>query len=540
MMNKVKSICIYYANIFLWLFLKAFSIKKNAKRYNAILIIPPDSWTVWGSRGDEAMLEVVIDNYKKKGKQDFIIVVSSQVKKEIPTHENCRYYYKWYSHFPIFGFLKALKRFKPCEVVILGADCMDGYYSALNTLTRLICIDLCYNFAVPYNIVGFSFNQNPNNLLRLPYNLVSKRIDFKLRDPISLKRFESFTHRKATQVADSAFLLQPDGSLKELIDIESKIKNLRTNKGQFIVGFNFHPMLLNDVTTGNLNKVAVRISTLLLEIITRYPNVSFVIIPHDNRDSVSDCQILGLIADNLYKTLKDDITLFEKNALEKSVNTNNYKLGYITRMEMPSDDFANKIFADNKGNSLLEPIYANGLYYVVLVNGTRVPEKYTDINQDVLKREYFNANLPALLEAEKTKQAEILKSAAAGVNNLATLDGNGNIKYYRPAAAFSYNQGRLNTENGAIIPDSSTEAFYNNAFTLQLDTVSDVIKLDNGVAIMRVISDEKPDITRLATLDAATRNIMKKELSRQRVNDIVFEWGNQNISKARVKRHNIR
>ena len=209
-------------------------------------------------------------------------------------------------------------------------------------------------------------------------------------------------------------------------------------------------------------------------------------------------------------------------------------------MEMPSEDFANKIFADNKGNSLLEPIYANGLYYVVLVNGTRVPEKYTDINQDVLKREYFNANLPALLEAEKTKQAEILKSAAAGVNNLATLDGNGNIKYYRPAAAFSYNQGRLNTENGAIIPDSSTEAFYNNAFTLQLDTVSDVIKLDNGVAIMRVISDEKPDITRLATLDAATRNIMKKELSRQRVNDIVFEWGNQNISKARVKRHNIR
>ena len=305
MMNKVKSICIYYANIFLWLFLKAFSIKKNAKRYNAILIIPPDSWTVWGSRGDEAMLEVVIDNYKKKGKQDFIIVVSSQVKKKVPTHENCRYYYKWYSHFPIFGFLKALKRFKPCEVVILGADCMDGYYSALNTLTRLICIDLCYNFAVPYNIVGFSFNQNPNNLLRLPYKLVSKGIDFKLRDPISLKRFESFTHRKAIQVADSAFLLQPDGSLKELSDIESKIKKLRTNKGQFIVGFNFHPMLLNDVTTDNLNKVAVMISNLLLEIITRYPNVSFVIIPHDNRDCVSDCQILGLIADNIYKNIID-------------------------------------------------------------------------------------------------------------------------------------------------------------------------------------------------------------------------------------------
>ena len=248
----------------------------------------------------------------------------------------------------------------------------------------------------------------------------------------------------------------------------------------------------------------------------------------------------GGVADNLYKTLKDDITLFEKSALEKSVDTNNYKLGYRTRMEMPSDDFANKIFADNKGNSLLEPIYVNGLYYIVLVNDIRVPDKYTDINQDILKREYFNVNMTSLLEAEKTKQAEVLKSAAAGVNNLRTLDGNGYIKYYKSSAPFSYNQGRLNTEEGTIIPDSSTEAFYNNAFTLQLDAVSDVIKLDNGVAVMRVISEEKPDVSRLATLDAATRNVMKKELSRQRVNDIVLEWGNQNISKARVKRHNIR
>ena len=248
----------------------------------------------------------------------------------------------------------------------------------------------------------------------------------------------------------------------------------------------------------------------------------------------------GGVADNLYKTLKDDITLFEKNALEKSVNTNNYKLGYITRMEMPSEDFANKIFADNKGNSLLGPIYANGLYYIVLINDIRVPDKYTDVNQDILKREYFNENISDLLEAEKTKQADVLKAAVSGVNNLRTLDGNGYIKYYKPSSAFFYNQGRLNTENGAIIPDSSTEGFYNNAFTLQMDSISDVIKLENGVAVMRLISEEKPDMTRLATLDGATRNIMKKELSRQRINDIVLEWGNQNISKARVKKHEIR
>ena len=248
----------------------------------------------------------------------------------------------------------------------------------------------------------------------------------------------------------------------------------------------------------------------------------------------------GGVADNLYKTLKDDITLFEKNALEKGLNTNNYKLGYITKMEMPSEDFANKIFADNKGEKLLKPIYANGYYYVVLVNDVRMPEKYTDINQDVLRREYLNANINTLLEAEKTKQAEVLKAAVANVNNLIRLNGNGYIKYYKPSSPFSYNQGRLNTADGTIIPDSSTESFYNHVFSLQTNTVSDVIKLDNGVAVIKLISEEKPNMATLATLNASTRNRIRRELSSQRINNIQIEWENEHIAKARVKKHEIR
>ena len=248
----------------------------------------------------------------------------------------------------------------------------------------------------------------------------------------------------------------------------------------------------------------------------------------------------GGVADNLYKTLKDDITLFEKSALEKGLNTNNYKLGYITKMQMPSDDFANKIFSDNKGEKLLQPIYANGYYYIVLVNDIRMPEKYTDVNQNVLKNEYLNANINTLLEAEKTKQAEVLKAAVANVNNLQRLNGNGYIKYYKPSSPFSYNQGRLNTADGTIIPDSSTESFYNHVFSLQTNTVSDVIKLDNGVAVIKLISEEKPNMATLATLNASTRNRIRRELSSQRINNIQIEWENEHIAKARVKKHEIR
>ncbi|ASJ21047.1 peptidyl-prolyl cis-trans isomerase [Brachyspira hampsonii] len=241
----------------------------------------------------------------------------------------------------------------------------------------------------------------------------------------------------------------------------------------------------------------------------------------------------GGVADNLYKTLKDDITLFEKTALEKSIASNNYKLGYVTRMQLPTEDFANKIFADNKGQKLLEPIYANGYYYIVLVNDIRLPEKYNDVNPEVLKREYLNANINTLLEAEKTKQAEVLKAAVTGINNLAALNGNGYIKYYKPAAPFSYNQGRLNTAEGTIIPDSSTESFYMHVFSMQTNQISDVIKLDNGVAVIRLVSEEKP---KTADLNAININTIK----RQRINNIQLEWENEHIQEARVKKHNIR
>lgn len=243
----------------------------------------------------------------------------------------------------------------------------------------------------------------------------------------------------------------------------------------------------------------------------------------------------GGVADNLYKTLKDDITLFEKNALERSVDTNNYKLGYITRMEMPSESFANSIFTNSKTNALLEPIYANGLYYIVLLNDIRLPENYTDVNGEVLKEEYLNANMNILLEAEKTRQAEILKSAFERngyINNLIALNNNGNIKYYKPSSPFSYNQGRLNTANGDMIPESSEETFYRRVFSLEAGSISDVVKLEDGVAIIRVISESKPDMTKLADINPD----IKRELSFYAEN----EWQNKNMEKARIKRHNIR
>ena len=244
----------------------------------------------------------------------------------------------------------------------------------------------------------------------------------------------------------------------------------------------------------------------------------------------------GGVADNLYKSLKDDITLFDKNAIEKSIETNDYKLGYVTKMEMPSENFANSIFTNTKTNTLLQPIYVNGKYYIVLLNDIRLPEKYSDVKIDILKNEYLKSNMKALLEVEKTKQSEILKSAFENNNNLASLNNRGNIEYYKTSKPFYYNQANLSSINGNMIPESSEENFYRRVFSLEVGSISDVVKLENGVAIIKVLSEEKPDMNKLATSDDSIKSAIKMELSSY----IENEWQNKNIEKARVKKNNIR
>ena len=87
-----------------------------------------------------------------------------------------------------------------------------------------------------------------------------------------------------------------------------------------------------------------------------------------------------------------------------------------------------------------------------------------------------------------------------------------------------------------MIPESSEENFYRRVFSLEVGSVSDVVKLENGVAIIKVLSEEKPDMNKLATSDDSIKSAMKMELSSY----IENEWQNKNIEKARVKKNNIR
>ena len=244
-------------------------------------------------------------------------------------------------------------------------------------------------------------------------------------------------------------------------------------------------------------------------------------------------------AENVYKTLKNDITLFDKTVVEKSIYTNDYHLGYVTRMEIDKN-IADRVFTNTQTNTLLSPINVNGVYYVVLINDIRLPEKYTDVNAAVLRDSYLNNNLKVLIEAEKSKQVEVLKNATLNNNNFAALNNNGNIKYYKSSAPFSYAQGLVNATDGNVIPDSSNPIFNSTVFSLNVGDKSEVIKLNNGVAVIKVLSEEKADVNKLASLDSAQKNAMRRELLSASVANISIEWENRSIEEAKIKRHKVR
>ena len=205
-------------------------------------------------------------------------------------------------------------------------------------------------------------------------------------------------------------------------------------------------------------------------------------------------------------------------------------------------NIADRVFTNTQitTNTLLSPINVNGVYYVVLVNDIRLPEKYTDVNSGVLRDSYLNDNLKVLVEAEKSKQVEVLKNAVANNNNFAALNNNNNIKYYKSSAPFYYSQGFINSTDKNVIPDSSSPIFNSTVFSLNVGDKSEVIKLNNGVAVIKVLSEEKADINKLASLDTAQKNAARKELLNASVANISIEWENRSMEDAKIKRHKVR
>lgn len=300
-----------------WMKLRHKSVPINSDK-NKIVLIPCDPWTVGGSRGDEAMLMAIIQYYTTKNKNVSIAIVSDNQKGEKYVNDlklnNVYALPVWYGKYPAENIYDAVMKCKPNTVVILGADCMDGFYSPALSLTLLTLHDLfSYTVGTGSKLMGFSFNETPYRPLCHVFRNVSSDTRFNLRDEVSLRRFMEKTGISAGLVADVAFLLQADADFNDYALLEKWVKSRKDSGSEYIIGINFHPMLRKYNNTDDIRHDALIVAQNLKQILELCPTVALALIPHDNRDLLTDNLVLSTIAEYLNEYgFKDRITYSSK------------------------------------------------------------------------------------------------------------------------------------------------------------------------------------------------------------------------------------
>jgi len=260
--------------------------KKN--KVKSVLILSSHTLDPLASKGDEAMLVAVITKLKQINENlNFSILVEPSINKdsikrldELGISVIRCWEYPWKMSVQ-FGVISQYD-----SAFCLGADVMDGYYSAIKSLRLWMLADLMARCNKVSVVGGFSFNSSPSKyVLEFLSNHASKKIDICLRDNVSLMRFHQLTRLLASArlVADNAFMLN---ALKETAYVENLTSwiNKQKSEEQRVLAFNMHPMLIRDRNPAVIQAL-VDSSVKSLKTIIETRGVSFVLLPHDFRDS---------------------------------------------------------------------------------------------------------------------------------------------------------------------------------------------------------------------------------------------------------------
>lgn len=216
------------------------------------------------------------------------------------------------------------------NLYVVGADIVDGYYDPLLPCTWLIWANHAGKIGVNSRIIGFSFNRNPHPSSMLSIKLFTKHVKVFIRDPISLKRFESHFPGKAHITADIAFLLEPS----QVSDDFSQWKYLNAINNKIVIGVNFNFHAFRDLS---ILYSAKELSSLIARNLPREVHgraCSYVLIPHDLKESSGDLSILKDLADSLKDINISNYFYYSRDPREIKSVTQNLDLLISGRMHL--------------------------------------------------------------------------------------------------------------------------------------------------------------------------------------------------------------
>lgn len=268
--------------------------------FSHLVIVPSDPWTLIGAKGDEAMMQSVVQQFRLQSPNIEVAVITATPQAEDAARSLGFLPIAAWSCAMSEGIIK-LKAYGADSMVVLGADVMDGYYGPLTTARMLFIAEAAARFGARVSILGFSFNATPNRQLRNVFNQLDKSITVNVRDRISQTRFQRFSHLPSQLVADAAFMLQPERSatVRTIVAWAES----RREQGDLVLGFNMHPMLIRNATPRQI-KAFIQSATVALKTLSQRRAVSLLLISHDYRGNDGDDICLRPIAASLATELQ--------------------------------------------------------------------------------------------------------------------------------------------------------------------------------------------------------------------------------------------
>lgn len=265
-----------------------------------LLFIPSDLRTLIGARGDEAMLRAVADRLRRVQPDLKVAVLTSSDEADRAARSlNFEPIRMPGDSIDVARTIPRAMQFNPDAAVLIGADMMDGHYSPVLTARLLLLTETLASRGVRTAVTGFSFNGDPHGSLRSFFDRVSGSVQLAVRDPVSHRRFKSFSRANAALVADVAFLLQPDHDADETRRIGEWVRQERA-RGRVVLGLNAHPGLVRGTNaTEEAEGLLVRRLAEAAIALSASRKVSWLLLAHDYRQRGADAKTLAPLAAEL-------------------------------------------------------------------------------------------------------------------------------------------------------------------------------------------------------------------------------------------------
>lgn len=258
-----------------------------------IVIVPPDPWSLVGSKGDEAMICAVAGKFLQQNQDLKVGIVTAVGDAEAAARAmGFEPLPIWAEEWSLAHADGVIREFDPDALLVFGADVMDGYYGPVTPSRILILADLAARRGAKAALIGFSFNGQPHASMRNIFQHKSPELRINVRDPISHARYSRFTGTEANLVADSAFMLQPEFS-HAVEGIADWVQNRKAH-GDLVIVYNLHPLLIRDITPEKMTEL-ISASVDALQSVLDSNAVSVLFLSHDYRGKNSDDACLAPI-----------------------------------------------------------------------------------------------------------------------------------------------------------------------------------------------------------------------------------------------------